>query len=224
MPRPTEINGTAKERERSDLLEVAEPLVDAEHGVEVDGVRGGGGEHDVDGDDAVPSGRHVDEDPGQQRAAVGVGAHADQHRPPLRRALPRRVLRRRRPSLLLPLLRPGHLHLRVPRDATRSQDCRCGVRVLSCASGAAAIRFTANGRVLPAPSRCSSERFLSLSLLPWRLAGFSLPSPRPFGKGSFVHLRRLAGRQQPLSVAPFRCRSCLIFPLFLQVWKCFSFL
>jgi hypothetical protein len=159
MPRPTEINGTAKERERSDLLEVAEPLVDAEHGVEFDGVRGGGGEHDVDGDDAVPSGRHVDEDPGQQRAAVGVGAHADQHRPPLRRALPRRVLRRRRPSLLLPLLRPGHLHLRAPRDATRSQACRCACSLV--ASGAAAIRFTANGRVLPAPSLCSSERSLS---------------------------------------------------------------
>jgi hypothetical protein len=132
------------EREITDLLEVAAPLVDAEHGVEVDG--DGGGERDVHGDDAVPGGRHVDEGPGQQRPAVGVGAHADQHRPP------------RRPCLL-PLLRPGHLHLRAPRDATRSQACRCACSLV--ASGAAAIRFTANGRVLPAPSLCSSERSVS---------------------------------------------------------------
>jgi hypothetical protein len=152
MPRRTEINGTAKARQSgeggrerdTDLLEVAEPLVDAEHGVEVDG--DGGGERDVHGDDAVPGGRHVDEGPGQQRPAVGVGAHADQHRPP------------RRPCLL-PLLRPGHLHLRAPRDATRSQACRCACSLV--ASGAAAIRFTANGRVLPAPSLCSSERSVS---------------------------------------------------------------
>lgn len=70
-----------------DLLEIAEALVDGEHGVEVDGGGGGGhgrgGEHDVDGDDAVAGGGDIDERPREQRPARGVRPHAHHQRPPL---------------------------------------------------------------------------------------------------------------------------------------------